>query len=248
MEITSNVFPVRWRRTLSRIRKSDGEDVLDESRYTYLMFLVVYWVVEFPALRIVLAYDFVTKNDVTTPKHIGPAIFHVGIAIILLPLFVAIWTILVIYSILHWTATSIEPPRKRDTEEQPDKPEQERRKSFVDGDDTKVSRGPKNPEGTAEEKTRRERKEQEDRDRKEKGDWVRKQVSLLINPPQLYEDKLRPYNDKIKALTLKKENRGSGESIRSSSSAPSRPGTPHRSIWSFAKRGADKVVADKEGV
>lgn len=176
MEITSNVFPVRWRRTLSRIRKSDGEDVLDESRYTYLMFLVVYWVVEFPALRIVLAYDFVTKNNVTTPKHIGLAIVHVVVATKLLPLFIAIWTILVIYSILHWTATSIETPRKRDTEEQPDKPEQERRKSFADGDDSKASRGPENPEGTAEEKTRRERKEHEDRDRKEKGDPVLKQV------------------------------------------------------------------------
>ena len=212
------------------------------------MFLVVYWVVEFPALRIVLAYDFVTKNDVTTPKHVGLAIVHVVFAIILLPLFVAIWTILVIYSILHWTATSIETPRKRDTEEQPDKPEQERRESFADGDDTKASRGPKNPEVTAEEKSRRDRKEQEERDRKEKGDRVRKQVSLLINPPQLYEDKLRPYNEKIQALTLKKKKRGSGESIRSSSSAPKRPGPAHRSIWSFAKRGAEEVANDKEGV
>ena len=246
MEITSNVFPVPWRRTLSRIRTSDGEDILDESRYTYLMFLVVYWVVEYPAFRIVLAYDFVTKNKMTSADRIGLAVIQVLIAMILLPLFVAVWSVLVIYSIFHWTITSIKALQKKDTEEQLEKSEQERRKSFADGDETKASREPKNPEGTAEEKAIRDRKEKEDRDRKEKGERVRKQVALLINPPELYEDKLKPYNEKIKALTLRKGKRGG--SIKSSSTAPNQPKGPHRSIWPFRKRGAGTAADDKEGI
>ena len=248
METTSNVFPVSWRRTLSRIRTSDGEDVLDESRYTYLMFLVVYWLVEYPAFRIVLAYEFVTKNEMTSADRISLAIIQVLIAIILLPLFMAVWSVLVIYSIFHWTATSIKAHQKRGTEEQREKSEQERRKSFADGDDTKGSREPKNPEGTAEEKARWDRKEKEDQDRKEKGERVRKQVALLINPPELYKDKLKPYNEKIKALTLRKGKLGSGGSIRSSSSAPSQPKGPHRSIWPFRNRSAGIAADEKEGV
>ena len=248
MEMTSNVFPVRWGRTLSRIRKSDGEDVMDESRYTYLMFLVVYWLVEFPAYRIVLAYDFVTKNETRSADHIGLAVIQVLVAVMLLPLFVAVWTILVVYSILKWTATSLKALQKRDIEEQSEKPEQERRKSFADGDDTKTSRGPKNPEGTDEEKIRRDRKKKDAQERKEKGDRIRKQVSLLINPPELYENKLKPYNEKIKGLTLRKKKAGSLDSIKSSSSAPRQPKAPHRSIWPFAKRGAGTAANDKEGL
>ena len=248
METTSNVFPVPWRRTLSRIRPSDGEDVLDESRYTYLMFLVVYWLVEYPAFRLVLAYDFVTKNEMTSADRIGLAIIQVLIAIILLPLFVAVWSILVIYSIFHWTANSIKAHQKRDTEEQRENSEQERGKSWADRDDTRGSREPKNLEVAAEEKARLDRKEKEDRDRKEKGDRVRKQVELLINPPKLYKDKLKPYNEKIKTLTIRKGKRGSGGSIRSSSSASGQLNGPHRSIWPFRKRGAGTAADEKEGV
>ena len=240
MEMTSNVFPVRWRGSLSRIRKSDGEDVLDESRYTYLMFLVVYWLVEFPAYRIVLAYDFVTKTEMTSADRIGRAVIQVLIAIILLPLFVAVWTILVVYNILVWIATSLKALQKRDIEEQSEKSEQERRKSVADGDDTKASRGLKNPEATAEDKIRQDRREKEAR--------VRKQVSLLINPPELYENKLKPYNEKIRALTLRKEKRGSRESTSSSSSVPSQPKPPHRSIWPFTKRGAGTTADNTEGL
>ena len=246
METTSNVFPVAWRRTLSRIRPSDGEDVLDESRYTYLMFLVIYWLVEYPAFRIALAYEFVTKNEMTSPDRIGLAVIQVLIAIILLPLFVAVWSVLVIYSVFHWTAISIKAHQKRDTEEQQEKSEQERRKSFADGDDIKGSRDPKDPGGTAEEKARWDRKAKEDQDRKEKGERIRKQVELLINPGELYKDKLKPYNEKIKALTVRKGKSGLGGSIRSSSSAPGQPKGPHRSIWPFKKRGAGTAADEKE--
>ena len=243
MDMTSNIFPVQWTRTLSRMRKADGEDVLDESRYTYLMFLIVYWLVEFPAFRIVLAYDYTTKTDMTTANHFGLAASHILVAIILLPLFVAVWTILVMYSILHWAATSIRNSRRKDAEEQPDRPEQqERRKSVADGE---ASRGPKKPEDSAEEKTRRDRKEKEDLERKEKGDRVRERVSLLINPPKLYENKLRHYNKKIKNLALMRKGKGEGESGGRASSAPSRPTAPHRLIWSSRQRGDEEAADDK---
>ena len=211
------------------------------------MFLVVYWLVEYPAFRIVLAYEFVTKNEMTSADRICLAIIQVLIAIMLLPLFLAVWSVLVTYSIFHWIATSIKAHPKKDTEEQREKSEQERRESYTDGDDTKEPREPKNPEGTAQEKARSDRKKKEDQDRKDKEERIRKQVALLINPPKLYKDKLKPYNEKLKALTLRKEKRGSDGGIRSSSSAPDQPQGPHRSIWPFRKRGAGTAADEKEG-
>lgn len=202
MENTSNVFPVPWKKILSRIRQYDGEDVLNESKYIYLMFLVTYWLVEFPALRLVLAYDFVTKNEITTSNRIGLAAGRVLIALILLPLFLAVWIGLVTWSILHWTARKIWMlPHQawRVAEEQSDKrslPEQEKRKSDA-GDDDKGYRESKEVDDENEKNIRQARKEREDR--------VRNQVSLLLNPQEFYQHKLRPYNGKLKALALRKK-------------------------------------------
>ena len=202
MEKTSNVFPVHWKKILSRIRQFDGEDVLNESKYIYLMFLVTYWLVGFPALRLVLAYDFVTKNNITTSNRIGLAAGRVLIALILLPLFLAVWIVLVTWSIVHWTARKVwmlPYQAWRIAEEQSDKPsllEQEKRKSDA-GDDDKGYRESKEVDDENEKNIRQTRKEREDR--------VRDQVSLLLNPRELYQNKIRPYNGKLKALALRKK-------------------------------------------
>lgn len=248
MEKTSNVFPVPWGQTLSRIRQADGEDVLNESNYTYLMFLVVYCLVEFPALRVVLAYDFVTKNDITTSNQVGLATVRVLIALLLLPLLLAVWTILVVWSILRWTGNTIWTLPSQiwsDADEQSKNQylEQEKPKS-ADGIENKGRWGLKDAGGRNEEKYRQDRKAKEER--------VRKQVSLLINPPELYKDKLKPYNEKIKALTLRekkgsRKNRTNSVMSDHSSSAPSQP-TQQRRIWPFARHGTEKATNDKEGV
>ena len=207
MEKTSNVFPVPWKKILSRIRQFDGEDVLNESKYIYLMFLVTYWLVEFPALRLVLAYDFVTKNDITTSNRIGLAAGRVLIALILLPLFLVVWMGLVTWSIVHWTARKVWMlPHQawRIAEERSDKRdllEQEKRKSDA-ADDGKTYRESKKADDENEQKIRQARKEREDR--------VRNQVSLLLNPRDLYQHKLGPYNGKLKALALRKKKDLSG--------------------------------------
>ena len=248
MEKTSNVFPVPWGKTLSRLRQTDGGDVLNESRYVYLIFLVFYWLVEFPALRLVLAYDFVTKNDMPASSHISLAAVRVLIALVLLPLFVVVWIVLVTWAIFLWTAHMIWTLPSvvlRDAQGQSDKQplEQEKRK-LDEGDDEKEFMESKKAKDRNEENVRRARKAKEDR--------VSKQVSLLINPSKLYQDKVKPYNEKIKALTLMKM-KGLGESRKNlavseqSPSAPSQP-TTHRSVWSFAKRGSEKIADDNGGV
>ena len=205
MEKTTNVFPVPWRKVLSHIRHTDGEDVLNESKYIYLMFLITYWLVEFPALRLVLAYDFVTKNSMTTSDRIGLAAVLVLIALLLLPLFLVVWTTLVMWSIVQWTAKKIWmlPFHAWSiVEDQSDKRSivQEKGKSDEEDKD-KGNRETKKVEDQNEENLRQARKEREDR--------VRKQVSLLLNPKQLYQDKIEPYNGKIKALTLRKRKNSS---------------------------------------
>lgn len=210
MEKTSNVYPVPWKKILSRIRQSDGDDVLSESKYIYLMFLITYWLVEFPALRLVIAYDFVTKNKITTSDRVGLAAVRVLIALVFLPLFLAVWMILVIWSIFHWTANKIwtllfhlwrdaeEQSDKRSTEEHSDKPSlhQEKRRSG-EGDGDRENKDSKEAEHQNEKNIRQARDEKEDR--------VRKQVSLLLNPRKLYQDKLEPYHGKIKAMTSSKK-------------------------------------------
>ena len=202
MENTPNVFPVPWKKVLSHVRQSDGEDVLNESKYIYLMFLVTYWLVEFPALRLVLAYEYVTKNDITTPDRIGLAAGRILIALTLLPLFLAVWTGLVTWSIVHWTAREVwmlPYQAWRSVEEQSDNRsllEREKRKSDA-GDDDKVYRESKKADDEKEKNIQQARKEKEDR--------VRNQVSLLLNPRELYQHKVGPYNEKLKALALGKK-------------------------------------------
>ena len=242
MEKTSNVFPVPWKLTLSRIRQSDEEDVVNESRYVYLIFLALYWIVEYPALRIVLAYDFMTKNDITTSNNIGLATVRSLIAIILLPLFMAVWVILVTWTILSWAVRSawmLPFQIWRDAKDQSDKRNFRQGKSeFGEGDHGDKIYRTKEKEELVEKGIRQARKDRDDR--------IRKQVSLLLNPPELYQDKLKPYNEKIKALTLRRK-KGSHQ-ISSAPTQPTANRSTHRSIWPFVKRSAENTADDNVGV
>lgn len=112
---TPNNFPVTWERTLDHIKDAEEHDILHDhempkwprSRLVYLLFLVVYFLVDFPASRIVLAYDSVMDVEAGSPDHATLAVVRILVAIMFSPVFVASWTILVIWSLLCWSLPKV---------------------------------------------------------------------------------------------------------------------------------------------
>ena len=106
---TSNMFPVSWQKTLNRIKEVEEQDVLHDieipkwprSKLIYLLFLVVYFLVEFPASRIMLAYESVVRIGGRTPGSVALTAVQISVAMMMLPLFVVVWKGLVTWSILH---------------------------------------------------------------------------------------------------------------------------------------------------
>lgn len=66
---SSNVFPFTWRKTLDQLNRDEKQEVIHENEHPklprsnliYLLFLVVYLLVEYPAHRIALAYESLTR-------------------------------------------------------------------------------------------------------------------------------------------------------------------------------------------
>ena len=112
---TPNKFPVTWEKTLDHIKDAEEHDILHDhempkwprSRLIYLAFLVVYFFVDFPASRIVLAYESVTDAEHNSLDRATLAIFRILIAVVFLPLFMASWIILTIWSLVRWTLTKV---------------------------------------------------------------------------------------------------------------------------------------------
>lgn len=112
---TPNKFPVTWEKTLDHIKDAEEHEILHDhempkwprSRLIYLAFLVVYFFVDFPASRIVLAYESVTDNEANSLYRATLAIFRILIALVFLPVFVASWTILATWSLLRWTLIEV---------------------------------------------------------------------------------------------------------------------------------------------
>ena len=108
---TPNKFPVTWEKTLDNIKDAEEHDILHDhempkwprSRLLYLAFLVVYFFVDFPASRIVLAYESVTDAETNSLDRATLAVSRILIALVFLPVFVASWTILAIWSLLCWS-------------------------------------------------------------------------------------------------------------------------------------------------
>ena len=230
---TSNMFPVSWKKALTRIKEVEEQDVLHDiempkwprSKLVYLMFLVIYILVEFPASRLVLAYESVVRNDARTPGSVALDIVRMLVALIMLPLFVVVWIVLITWNILLSSSYYIwglgEIPEKTDKQllkesvarfvkaEEKDK-EQE-------GETETDRKGA--PLATQEEKSNKKEKELKEREieriaevkdavqgmrrwaREEKRDRVQKKVALLINPPRLYEASTKGF-----ATRPKKEN------------------------------------------
>lgn len=226
---TSNMFPVSWKKTLNNIKEAEEQDVLHDnemptwprSKLIYLLFLVIYLIVEFPASRIVLAYESVVRNNARTPESIALTAFRVLIAIMMLPIFVAVWMVLVLWSILHWIWRKIW--SLRTFQEQMDKKlleepiteyaEKEEKSKEQDGEKENDRKG---ASGTAydekghqkgkglkergiESKNRLKERVAEARRVARKGKEGRqKQVALLINPPELYKAKSESFKSRTK--------------------------------------------------
>ena len=228
---TSNMFPVSWKQTLNRIKEVEEQDVLHDiempkwprSKLIYLMFLVIYILVEFPASRLVLAYESVVKNEARTPGSVALIIVRVLLALMMLPLFVLVWMILVIWNILHsilhyiWTLGEFQEKMDKQLLEEAvtEYVEAEEKGKEQDGGNegdwkgaslaTQVEKSNKKEkelkERAMERKAELKEKVEEMRRaaRKGKQDRVQKQVALLINPPRLYDAK-------TKGLASRREN------------------------------------------
>lgn len=239
---TSNMFPVSWKQTLNRIKEVEEQDVLHDiempkwprSKLIYLMFLLIYILVEFPASRLVLAYESVVRNDARTPGSVGLIIVQVLVALIMLPLFVVVWISLVTWNILHtilkyiWTVGEIQERVDKQILEQSlaEYVEVEQKGKEQDGGNGIDQKGA--PLATQEEKSNRKEKELKERAmerkaelkeiveemrrtaRQGKADRVQKQVALLINPPRLYEAKTKGFTSRTKNEDQMKMNARTG--------------------------------------
>lgn len=116
MERTPNEFPVTWKKVLSHIKDAEEHDILHDhemprwprNKMVYSLFLVVYFFVDFPASRIVLAYESVANvKKAKFPDHATLNLVRIFIALMLLPIFAASWTILVIWSLFCRIATRV---------------------------------------------------------------------------------------------------------------------------------------------
>lgn len=97
---TPNKLPVTWEKTrLDHIKDAEKHDILHaqkipkrpRSRLLYLAVLVVCFFVDFPASRILLAYESVTDVEARSPDRATLAMLRILVAIVLLLVFVASW-------------------------------------------------------------------------------------------------------------------------------------------------------------
>ena len=108
---TPNQFPMSWEKTLNHIKDAEEHDILHDhempkwprSKLLYLAFLLVYFFVDFPASRIVLAYESITDFEASSPDRATLTIVRILVALVFLPVFVASWTSLALWSLLRWT-------------------------------------------------------------------------------------------------------------------------------------------------
>ena len=231
---TPNRFPVTWEKTLDHIKDAEENDILHDhempkwprSKLIYLFFLVVYFFIDFPASRIVLAIESVIDADTNFSDHATIVVVRIVVALTLLPIFVASSTILVIWSLLCWALIKIwtfplkkwkkvqergiekhydqlksqyqeeeaEAEAKAEAAAKETAKEQEKGK---DGDwesTHSVPRGAKNNKKVKPKTVEERIDETLKRERQAKEDRIRQHVTLLINPPELYqrmEPKLR---------------------------------------------------------
>ena len=115
MERTPNEFPVTWKKTLNHIKDAEEHNILHDhempkwprTKLVYSLFLVVYFFFDFPASRVVLAYESVMNVKATFPDHATLIVVRILVALILLPVFAVSWMALVIWSLCSTILTGV---------------------------------------------------------------------------------------------------------------------------------------------
>ena len=151
MERTPNEFPVTWKKTLNHIKDAEEHNILHDhempkwprNKLVYSLFLVVYFFFDFPASRVVLAYESVMNVKATFPDHATLIIVRIFIALILLPVFAVSWMALVIWSLCSAILTGVWmlPLKKwKDIQEQHTQRHKNRLKEQYEADDDAKAR------------------------------------------------------------------------------------------------------------
>ena len=110
MEETGNAFPFSWKHVMEHIKKVEEKEIVHDtvklewhrSHLIYVVFLVVYLVVEFPAMRIGVAYESITRRDKTSPRRVVLATVQVLVALLVLPIYLSVSVVVSVWNILHW--------------------------------------------------------------------------------------------------------------------------------------------------
>lgn len=266
MEKSSNMFPVSWANALSNIELAEykahqgGVDKPNTGRFAskliYLLFLLVYSLVEYPAIQIALAYDTVARKD----KRQGPIaleILHVFVALVLVPVFVVAWITLVVWNVVWWISGKLFiAPHVIRKEFEGHKRKLRNRKRTRPSDDMFTSPfqgGGTNLDDRSKGKLIPKKQVSHDFEDKVRQLRLQEQVSLLINPPKLYNAKLRG----LTSRTNKKKDRTTtppSSEIDTSSETADMNESPRlqmstwRSIWPFAKQRTQRSTDDEVSV
>ena len=240
--------------------------------------------VEYPAYRIALAFRSL-KGEYRTDR-IAPIVVQVLFAVSLLPIFISAWLVVVMWSVIYTLSTSIFTlPRNnwKDLQVKTEKKieDKERAKYFdstekneeLEGDKDGDRRGSFPTTQSQEEKDNKKKqpkqkdtdekkfqeKRSKDRDKEQKK--LRKHVALLVNPPQLYDEKLKghiPWRKKqneqktesdeavVAAPLLDGDDASPQSPVPIASSQDPKPGL--RSIWSAFRHRTEKAPEEKEAV
>lgn len=222
MERTPNEFPLTWKKVLSHIKDAEEHDILHDhempkwprNKLVYSLFLVVYFFIDFPASRIVLAYESVANVEAKFPDHATLTVVRIFIALMLLPVFAASWTILVIWSLFCRIVTRVwmlplkrwKKARDHSSEKHIKRLERQYKAEADTKEKAESTAGAEAKERAREQegardgdRAKRNNKEEKQKtvnerinetrrvERKEKEDRMQKRVKLLINPPDLFK-------------------------------------------------------------
>ena len=172
MERTPNEFPVTWKKTLNHIKDAEEHNILHDhempkwprNKLVYSLFLVVYFFFDFPASRVVLAYESMMNVKATFPDHATLIVVRIFVALILLPVFAVSWMALVFWNLCSTILTGIWmlPLEKwKDIQEQHIQRHENRLKEQYEADDEAKAKEKEKAEAKVEAEVKERAREQE---------------------------------------------------------------------------------------
>ena len=216
MAESSSIFPFAWKKTMDRINRDEKQDVLHEnepprppqSKLVYLLFLVVYLLVEYPAQRIALASESLRIIDFQDVNQVFAALSRLTFALILLPIFVASWIIIAIWTLVPlaiqdvvivsgWIRKDFQKRIAKGKEQSQPKETERKSDEKWNEHNTEPESIPKRPRSSPHESNSRKQsriftpqerlKEKQSQDRQDRERRLQKQVSLMVNPPEMMD-------------------------------------------------------------